>query len=962
MTNSTLRNGAALSYSAFDPRSLPTAITMPGGSQTLKYDLQRQLLQRKINYQSTTWEEDYTYDALGRVGAATYIQNGGPKDTSTFAFDPAGPITQAKYHEDNSDFVVGFGYYSDGLRHSITYPSGVTVTETRDATGRLTGVSDTNGNIMSASSWHGNSEPASVLMGAAISIANTYDVRGRLTGSRVTRQTDGAVLAHMRYQYDLANNLQIRQFIHRGGRADVFGFDAGERVAQAQIGVLVTNLAGSGPLLYQRQYNYDSTGLDYLTSAAFSGPLANAPQFATNWTDHDGFLLPSTVDTYPRGAADPMGNVLQALLWVRPATASAPQSVSATLLHDGRNQLFQVSLTNGLTIQNQYQAGGMRFARKTFQSGQLIAYSGYVYDGSGRLLEEYDRTGAQPVLIARYYYASGDSPVAADLLDPGSGQLQRYYYLRDGAMSVIGVADANGNVLERAWYDTYGQPWIEQRGTAPPAVRKIEADSGGALLISMSAPVLPSWVDPGAGGGIVVLPNNLQNAFTLQGGVAGSVSLVAAPDGAPPFSVLQFTPSQVVTGTVAFSLTAGVLSDEWGNTNAAQNFTLTNLGAPAGTVFYSATSQADTSPVLLARSAVGSPFLFQGQYFDYDTGLIYLRARFYDPYSGMFFEPDPLGYEDSVNHYAGLGNNPASVRDPSGLRIKGATEGHYFAHLRSCGYKAAEIRLIERIHPTLSRMGMSDLEIAAHVRVMYREMYEHGNKWEISIRKFGEPHKVEARIARMDEFHQGKPEWVEAKTDGQTGLVHDRGQTFASDLDGLYAKRNGQIASLEELRAFQGAVNSEVENLTKGWRKLAEAGGQEIHGHEVQKAYQHGFSLNLPQEYGMAHELSPGGTFGEHAWEKIESKMKAGTKEAFAFKLDNLNQGIEFTEHVNVNAAIKEHEDYYRNVLFNPAAGKAGGFNAELYSQRQRQFRMEGFEPETMFPSTFYGHHYGEGE
>jgi RHS repeat-associated protein len=456
-----------------------------------------------------------------------------------------------------------------------------------------------------------------------------------------------------------------------------------------------------------------------------------------------------------------------------------------------------------------------------------------------------------------------------------------------------------------------------------------------------------------------VLPNNLQNAFSLQGGGTGSVSLVSAPVGAPPFSVIQFTPSQVVTGTVAFSLSAGAFSDEWGNTNVAQSFTLTNLGGAAGTVYYSATNQADSRPTVLARSGVGSPFLFQGQYFDYDTGLVYLRARFYDPYTGMFFEPDPLGYEDSVNHYAGLGNNPASVRDPSGLRIFGATEGHYFGHLRSMGYHGAELRLLHEIHPTLSHMGMTDLEIAAHVRVMYREMSQHGTRWEISIRSFGDADKVKARLQRMDDqFHQGKAEWVEAKTD-ESGLVHDEGKTFASDLDGLYAKRNGQIASLKELRAFQGAVNDEVGRLTKGWREQAEMGGQEIHGQEIQKAYQHGFSLNIPQEYGMKHDLSPGGTFGSHAWEMIELKMKKGTKEAFMFKLDDLKKGFEFKENVNVNEAIKEHEDYYRNVMFNPGA-RGKGFNEALYNQRQRQFQKDGESPATMFPKTFYGHHYGE--
>jgi RHS repeat-associated protein len=58
--------------------------------------------------------------------------------------------------------------------------------------------------------------------------------------------------------------------------------------------------------------------------------------------------------------------------------------------------------------------------------------------------------------------------------------------------------------------------------------------------------------------------------------------------------------------------------------------------------------------------------LFHGQYFDADAGLLYLRARFYDPSTGMYLQHDPIGYEDSPNLYAGLGQNPASLRDPTG--------------------------------------------------------------------------------------------------------------------------------------------------------------------------------------------------------------------------------------------------------------------------------------------------------
>jgi len=48
------------------------------------------------------------------------------------------------------------------------------------------------------------------------------------------------------------------------------------------------------------------------------------------------------------------------------------------------------------------------------------------------------------------------------------------------------------------------------------------------------------------------------------------------------------------------------------------------------------------------------------------TGLIYARARWYDPSTGTFLTPDPLGYQDSSNLYAFAGGDPVNGRDPTG--------------------------------------------------------------------------------------------------------------------------------------------------------------------------------------------------------------------------------------------------------------------------------------------------------
>ena len=50
-----------------------------------------------------------------------------------------------------------------------------------------------------------------------------------------------------------------------------------------------------------------------------------------------------------------------------------------------------------------------------------------------------------------------------------------------------------------------------------------------------------------------------------------------------------------------------------------------------------------------------------------DTGLIYYRARYYDPTVGRFTQRDPLGMADGINRYAYVRNNPVNLVDPLGL-------------------------------------------------------------------------------------------------------------------------------------------------------------------------------------------------------------------------------------------------------------------------------------------------------
>ena len=61
-------------------------------------------------------------------------------------------------------------------------------------------------------------------------------------------------------------------------------------------------------------------------------------------------------------------------------------------------------------------------------------------------------------------------------------------------------------------------------------------------------------------------------------------------------------------------------------------------------------------------------YTYTGRERDPDTGLVYYRARFYDPQLGRFISEDPIGLDGGINYYAYVENSPLNYVDPWGLQ------------------------------------------------------------------------------------------------------------------------------------------------------------------------------------------------------------------------------------------------------------------------------------------------------
>lgn len=467
---------------------------------------------------------------------------------------------------------------------------------------------------------------------------NSYDDAGQLTGISYSSADPGNVSI----TYTLDGN---RDTVTDDTGTTDYAYDSLDR--------LTSNTSGAGQ---QTGYGYDLA--DQLVAIDY--PDALTPFDSATGTPQQ----PVTTGTVAREYDDD-GNLVSVTDWLSNETTftydpdgllsgiTRPNGTSASYQHDRNGALTALTDLGDITG-----LGRTHEALLSSSTPPVGAPTNYGYDDAEQL------TAAG---TATFDYDDADNLTALAI----AGQTVTQAF--DDANQLTGTT-AGGNPVATFDYDALGQRSAQT--SAANVVTDYDYDQAGRLIgydgpdHAGSGSVTEGYAHDADGLRQTKITGTIlrNHAYDLVGSGLPSVitdgpnAYITGPDGLPIEQVLE-------NGTVRY-----FHRDQLGST--------TKLTNQAGNVVASYDYDAYGNPVG-TLPAVENPFGYAGQYTDANTGLQYLRARYYDPGTGQFLTRDPL--ESTTGQpYAYANNSPTNYTDPSGLF--GFSDARSFASNAAAGF------------------------------------------------------------------------------------------------------------------------------------------------------------------------------------------------------------------------------------------------------------------------------------
>ena len=628
----------------------PEAASRNGFTEEYKYNQYGEKISAADGEGNTT---AFKYDKGGRLAAVTDPLG----VTVQYGYDNAG---NRLYTSDGENRATSYAYTAFGMLKSVTDADGGTTFYSYDLAGNVAGMLDRNGSYTVYTYDGRNLLTDKIAAGTGDSVGYVYDAKGNRTG--MTDESGS-------YTYGYDENDRLTEIKKDGKPQIAYAYDETGHVSS------VTD--GSGEVT---SYAYDKSGR--METAGNNGETT-------------------------RYAYDLNGN--------REAVAY-PGGVREEYAYDKANRL--VTLVNKKPDGAEISRYSYTYDKAGRQISKTDSYgtSTYAYDKAGRVLKVtapgkttvygYDGSGNRVSMKETYTsaqasgYVDGESGIEIEYIVKGS----RYVYSKAGKLlkQVEEMAVSTGSIVltrdTEYLYDGNGNQLAEKTSYIRP--------TGGSLRKTIRAGAYGDQ-QPGNPDRLIERTNNTYDGFNrlkkaekLEDGIRTLVEYtydgddlrvgktVRRSDGAyaPETTLFLYDRGNVIletdgTGNVKTQYTRGInyiASHSGGSTSLFLyngHGDVVQMVTAAGEVRNNYDYDIFGNPTLTVEYATCS-IRYAGEYFDKETGLYYLRARYYDPHIGRFITEDTYRGKDqdplSLNLYTYCHNDPINFVDPTGHVVSNA--------------------------------------------------------------------------------------------------------------------------------------------------------------------------------------------------------------------------------------------------------------------------------------------------
>ena len=712
---------ASAAYPAGGPlRNLPLSVTTPdGGTWEFAYDGRGNMVSRTNPMGAVTrmsYRDGMVSDVTGPYGVV-----------SSLAYDGQRNLTEVS---DSLGNRSSYGYDLLGRCVSVTNPRGAVQRREHDLIGRVTRVLDFDGNDIRLA--YDGIDNLTEYRDSLQRVEYAYSGMWKLVRRRDRRGT-------VRFRYDGEERLvevvneRMQPYAITldavGNVTEERGFDgAVRRYLRDRAGRVVRETLPSG---IEREYEYDAcsrvTRVSFPTTGegtqeyayGLSGRLAEARRGSSRVRfAYDGMGLPvreETGDCVIRRTYDMTGRIL-----TLESTAGASLRYGRDAL--GRTSVLSASSEGGGTAwESGHRHDSLGQEVERMLPGGVVRT--FAYDDLGRLVDARTRKDARTRHMRRYRWGMADRLLAVD--DSLRGET-RYRYTPEGQLE---MAEYPGGREEWRKSDSVGNlhPDPEMKLRRYLSGGRLEQDGEWRCAYDADGNLTERY--KGTGGWL----GGKRERWRYRWNADGSLRSVVRPDGdevAFTYDALGRRLSKTYRGTETRWLWDGnrplhqwrqrreydAQTGRWTTGEGRRDMTLWLFDegsmAPAamvrdGRAYSIITDQLGTPTeaydeegkqvwarlldmdgrVLEETGNVGMvPFLFQGQYYDRETGMAYNRFRYYRPDTGAYISQDPIGLAGGILNLYGYVDDTNTWIDILGLYngegIRGLNSYHSFFNYR----------------------------------------------------------------------------------------------------------------------------------------------------------------------------------------------------------------------------------------------------------------------------------------